>query len=221
MRPRAWRWNSATLRLSSSELICRLTADCERFSVSPAWVKLPASATAWKILSLSQSIMDCPFYGPREPHDALCGPTSLRRLGGLVLVGGQETLSLQRRHAAHAGGGYRLAEHLVLHVAGGEHAGNLGRGAVRSCDEIALIVERQLALEELGRGRVADGDEEAVTGDLLHLPGLHVADPDAGNAGGLAGAQHFLDSRIPDDADLRIAEQALLHDLLGAQMVAA
>ena len=42
----------------SGEEICRETADCERFSVSPAWVKEPASATAWKILSLSQSIMD-------------------------------------------------------------------------------------------------------------------------------------------------------------------
>src|SRR5581483_2723399 len=149
MRPRAWRWNSATLRLSSSELICRLTADCERFSVSPAWVKLPASATAWKILSLSQSIMDCPFYGPGERHNAPSGPTSFRRLGGLMLVGGEETLGLQRRHAAHAGGGHRLAEHLVLHVAGGEHAGNLGRGAVRLGEEITFVVERQLALEEL------------------------------------------------------------------------
>ena len=46
IRPRAWRWNSETLRLSSSELIWRETADWLRFSVSPAWVKLPASATA-------------------------------------------------------------------------------------------------------------------------------------------------------------------------------
>ncbi len=46
IRPRAWRWNSGTLRLSSSALIWRLTADWLRFSASPAWVKLPASATA-------------------------------------------------------------------------------------------------------------------------------------------------------------------------------
>ncbi len=44
------------LRLSSSARICRLTADWLRCSVSPAWVRLPASATAWKIRSLSQSI---------------------------------------------------------------------------------------------------------------------------------------------------------------------
>ena len=56
IRPRAWRWNSGTFRSSSSALICRLTADCDRPSSCPAWVKLPASATAWKMLSLSQSM---------------------------------------------------------------------------------------------------------------------------------------------------------------------
>ena len=54
--PRACRWNSGTCRFSSSAEICRETADWLRFSVSPAWVKLPASATAWKTRSLSQSI---------------------------------------------------------------------------------------------------------------------------------------------------------------------
>ena len=44
--PRAWRWKRVVLRDSSSARICRLTADCDRFSLSPAWVRLPASATA-------------------------------------------------------------------------------------------------------------------------------------------------------------------------------
>ena len=56
IRPRAWRRKSVVLRLSSSARIWRLTADWLRCSVSPAWVRLPASATAWKIRSLSQSI---------------------------------------------------------------------------------------------------------------------------------------------------------------------
>ena len=46
IRPRAWRWNSGTCNASSSAEIWRETADWLRFSVSPAWVKLPASATA-------------------------------------------------------------------------------------------------------------------------------------------------------------------------------
>ena len=44
--PRAWRRNSVVFRLSSSARICRLTADWLRCSESPAWVRLPASATA-------------------------------------------------------------------------------------------------------------------------------------------------------------------------------
>ncbi len=48
---------------SSSALIWRLTADCERPKDSPAWVKLPADATAWKMRSLSQSI-EAPLHQP-------------------------------------------------------------------------------------------------------------------------------------------------------------
>jgi len=44
--PRAWRWNSGTWSASSRAEIWRETADWLRLSVSPACVKLPASATA-------------------------------------------------------------------------------------------------------------------------------------------------------------------------------
>ena len=44
---------------------------------------------------------------------------------------GEELLGLERRHAAQAGGGHRLAEDLVGDVAGGEDAGNAGRGRIR------------------------------------------------------------------------------------------
>ena len=44
--PRACLWKRVVLRLSSRERTCRLTADCDKRRVSPAWVKLPASATA-------------------------------------------------------------------------------------------------------------------------------------------------------------------------------
>ena len=56
IRPRAWRWNSMTPSCSSSAPIWREIADWLSFKVSPACVKLPASATAWKIRSLSQSM---------------------------------------------------------------------------------------------------------------------------------------------------------------------
>ncbi len=46
VRPRAWRWNSGVEISSSSALIWRLTADWLSVSIWPAWVKLPADATA-------------------------------------------------------------------------------------------------------------------------------------------------------------------------------
>ena len=55
MRPRAWRWNSGAFRSRSSAETCRLTADWLSPRSSPARVKLPASATLWKMRILSQS----------------------------------------------------------------------------------------------------------------------------------------------------------------------
>src|SRR5438309_10289292 len=124
MRPRACRWNSGTLRLSSSALIWRLTADWLRFSASPAWVKLPASATAWNTRNLSQSIPSPKRRRAEWPHPS----PSAGSLGGselsLDFAGGKELLGLERRHAAHAGGRHRLAENLVLDVARGIDAGD-------------------------------------------------------------------------------------------------
>ena len=56
------------LQASSSAEIWRDTADWLRLSVSPACVKLPASATAWKTRSLSQSIVSA-----IPVHPIFCG----------------------------------------------------------------------------------------------------------------------------------------------------
>src|SRR5579863_9450242 len=113
MRPRAWRWKSGTLRLSSSAEIWRETADWLRFSASPAWVKLPASATAWKTRSLSQSIATGLFR-----RDGGRGLACLR--GILVRLQGEEALGFQGGDAARAGRRHRLAPMPVLNVAGRE-----------------------------------------------------------------------------------------------------
>src|SRR5579883_1311829 len=176
IRPRAWRWKSVVLRLSSSALICRLTADWLSLSTSPAWVKLPASATAWNTVSLSQSIPLPRFVasgfvasgaGAAARRAVSFGGTALN----LFLMGGEEALGFQGRHAAHPRRRHGLAEHLVLDVAGGEDAGNVGRGAVGRGHDVALRVHGELALEEGGRRLVADGDEDAVDGQLLRGAG--------------------------------------------------
>src|SRR5712692_10665684 len=223
MRPRACRWNSGTLRLSSSALICRLTADWLRFSASPAWVKLPASATAWNTLNLSQSIPSPQRHHPEDPTG--CNRRSRRSLRGLeralVLVRGEEFLRLERRHAAHPGGGDGLAKDLVLDVAGGIDAGDLGGGRIRPRDDIAFAVESQLTLEYLRHWRMPDGDEDTVAGDLPRRRGFGVAYDDAGNARRVLLADDLLDDAVPYDGDLGMAEQPILQDLLGAQLITA
>src|SRR6266702_9007825 len=115
MSPRAWRWNSETPSSDSSADTCRDTADCERPSCSPAWVKLPASAAAWKTFSLSQSML-------------MCARPLLRRDRRLCLaLQGKEALGLKRRHAALAGCGYGLPIDVVGHVAGREYPRHRGR----------------------------------------------------------------------------------------------
>src|SRR4051812_23813001 len=92
---------------SSSAPIWRDMADWLSFSPSPACVKLPASATAWKMRSLSQSI-----------NVASCAAALLRGVRHPRLLHCQPLLGLERGHAARAGCRHGLAEDLVLHVAG-------------------------------------------------------------------------------------------------------
>ncbi len=182
---------------------------------SPACVKLPASATAWKIRSLSQSISiaSLAFASARLLFGGLREPCLLCR---------QPFLGLERRHAAGAGGRHGLPENLVLHVTGRVDAFDIGRGRIGLGDQIALAVHRELALEQLGVGRVADGDEHAVGGKLALRARLHVAHAhalDQRRRRRLAG--DFLDRVIPQHRDLGVLEQAVLQDLLGAEAVAA
>ena len=131
----------------------------------------------------------------------------------------QEAIGLQRRHAPHSGGGDRLAERLVLHVAGGEHAGPAGFGRIGCGQDITFRIHVDLALEQAGRRIVADGNEEAVDGKVPFRAGIHIANPDAVDrlmAAFVALTQHFGDLVVPDHLDLRVAEQPVLHDPLGA-----
>src|SRR5690606_26926917 len=214
MRPRAWRWNSGTRSSPSRAPIWRLTADWLRPSSWPAWVKLPASATAWKMRSLSQSMVaPATLRGPDRP---------LLRRRTLPCAGrGEEPLRLERGHASHAGRGHRLAEHVVGHVAGGIDAGDAGRRRIRRGDDVAAGLHVELALEQRRRRLVADGDEDAVGGHLLDGTGLDVPDPGAGHRRRVVAAQHLLEHAVPDHPDAVVREQAVLQDLFRPQLVAA
>ncbi len=87
---------------------------------------------------------------------------------------------------------------MILHVAGGEHAGNGGGGGIAFAaalgDDIAVL-HVELADEEIGVGLVADGDEYAHELDILAGAALDVLDAHAGDAGLVA--QHLVERRNP------------------------
>src|SRR3954454_14507850 len=133
MRPRACRWNNETPSSDSSAETCRDTADCDRPSCSPAWLKLPASAAAWKTLSLSQSMINFLPLPEGEGGNRLFGSDARVCLAVLS----EKTNRLERGHAAHPGRGHSLAVDVVGDVAGGEHARHRGRGRIGRGPDVA------------------------------------------------------------------------------------
>src|SRR5215472_8349558 len=210
IRPRAWRWNSDTASSCSSAETWRDTADCDSPSCSPAWVKLPASAAAWKTFSLSQSML----------MGALTRP-SLRRDGRLRLaLQSEEAFGLERGHAALPGGGDRLAIDVVGDVAGGKHAGYRGCGRERRGLDVARGLHVQLSHEQLGGGRVADSDEYAIRSALGERAGFDVAQDRTLHRERALLANDLLEHSVPNHRNLRILKQAILQDLFRAEAIA-
>ena len=87
--------------------------------------------------------------------------------------------------------------------------------------QIAVGFQRKLVLEQLDRGRVTDGDEDAVGRDVLGCAGLGVFQPYRIDPFGNAAAQDLIDGMVPDDFDLRVLQQTFLQDAFGPQAVAA
>src|SRR6185369_8991450 len=109
-------------------------------------------------------------------------------LGNVVDV----VFGVERGHAAGAGGGDRLAVDVILDVAAGEDARDVGlRAVVR--DDVTVAIELELTLEQRRVRRVPDGDEYAGHWNLGPLAGLAVADDHRG---------HFALPAVPDLFDL-------------------
>src|SRR3546814_4208864 len=127
-------------------------------------VRRPPRSTRTDTLFPYTTLFRSFFAAPRPP-----------RLLALV----QKPLRIQGRHAAEAGRSDRLPVMLVGHVAGGEHAldRSLGGAAAQpGADLQVAVVHRQLALEQAGVGRMADGDEEAVHVDLAGRSEEHTSE---------------------------------------------
>jgi hypothetical protein len=110
---------------------------------------------------------------------------------------------------------------VVHHVAAGEHARDAGLGRAGLDQQVAVRVHRQLALEQLGRGRVADRDERALAGELADSPvwvsaSLRPVSPPASGSPRNSSTRLFQITVI-----FGMREQPVLEDLLGAQLAAA
>src|SRR5512133_3625168 len=128
-----------------------------------------------------------PTEGGRQPGSV----PVVGRGPGVVAVGLQPALGVDRGRAAGAGGGHRLPVGVVDDVAGREHAVDAGRGRGRvGRDDVAGLVELDLATEQVGVRGVADGHEHPGHRQHLLAAVLPVAQPDPGH--GPAAAQ-------PDD----------------------
>ena len=94
---------------------------------------------------------------PLDEHQ----PT-VRRVSAVAVLRFEPALGVDGGHAARAGGGDRLAVGVVLHVAAGEHARRCWCTSSRAAViEVAVVVHVEEALEQVGVGPVADGDEQA------------------------------------------------------------
>ncbi len=120
-----------------------------------------------------------------------------------------------------AGGGDRLAVNIVGHVTGGEHARHRGGGRERRGFDVAGMLHLELSGEQLGCRCVADGDEHAVRLHARRRVGFDVAQHRFAHLERVLVSRDLLEHAVPDHGDLRVLEQPVLQDLLGAETVAA
>ena len=163
---------------------------------------------------------DVHFHGSTRANP--CRRLWVGPCGSLVDSGVVETfevpLSFERTLASRSRSGDRLAVVVVGDIANGEHPGHVGGGAPRNGLEIPVLLHRQLTLVEVGAGSVADRDEHTGDGKLGSFAGLDIFDLDPGQG---VLAQVLGDDRVPEKLDLGVAEGPVLHDLRGAELVAA
>src|SRR2546426_7906943 len=130
----------------------------------------------------------------------------------------QEPLGVHRGHAAGAGGGHGLPVDMILDVARGKDAGNVRLRAVVRL-QIPNLVHLELTAKKSSIGRVADADENSVAGSYRFLAARSVLEPHPGHFA-LVGIEDIRHHGIPDELDLFVATQAVLHDLRRPKLVA-
>ena len=106
-------------------------------------------------------------------------------------------------------------------IASRKKAGNCGRRAVRLCEDVAFVVQLDMAFEDGGCRVMSDGDENTVEGALGNFVSLDVTQLRAGDARRVVVADNVFHHVVPKNFDFRICEQPLLQNFFRAQLVAA
>jgi len=105
---------------------------------------------------------------------------------------------------------------VILHVAAREYAGQAGlRAVVR--DDVAVGVQLELALEQVGVGLVPDRHEHAGHVDGALFAGIDVEHLHAADLAVLL--DDLRDHGVPPNFDLRVGQRAVRHDLAGPEIV--
>src|SRR5580704_10566086 len=152
----------------------------------------------------------------RKLEDGAEYATSFRH-GPYITLLGKPALGLNRRHAAETGRGHCLAVNVVGDIACREYARHARRGREGRRLDVAIRLDRELALEKTGGGLVSDRDENAIGLDLAQACRFDVAQTNMGNARRIVRAENFFDNMIEDQFDVRPLEQPLLQDAFGAK----
>src|SRR5664279_3995952 len=114
-----------------------------------------------------------------------------------VLERSEETFGIQRRLTAGPGGRDGLAVDVVDHVAGGEHALDVGPGSYAGAD-VALVVQIELAAYQFAAWFVPDRDEQPADGEVALSSGDGVSQPDSAERGSSVDAHDFTVPRPPN-----------------------
>src|SRR5262249_6591284 len=129
----------------------------------------------------------------------------------------QIALRFECGHTTRSGSGDRLPVDVILHVARREHTADRRASAAGRGEDVAVLVQVELTLEQLGVRRVPDRDEDARHRQLSDRTRLDVAQLQRVDA---SVAADVLDDAVPVEVDLRVRERAVLHDLRSAELFA-
>ena len=128
------------------------------------------------------------------------------------------------RLAATGCGGDALAPFRIRHIPGGEHSVQLRFGPAGPGDQVAPLIQGDLALQQAGVGGVADGIEQPPHGQVLGAASDSVPQDDRAQPVGIAcrsSSRHIHQFAVPMQADRRIGQHPIGHGGTGPKPITA